>query len=99
MFFVAACGGGGSQGSERAVPSEPQQTQAESALKSVPEETAQDEPTPERAPAEDEAAESAQENARRSEESSGLSVMTVEGEEVRLGAQGDVTALFFMAGW
>jgi hypothetical protein len=51
------------------------------------------------APAEDEAAKSAQENARRSEGSSGLSVTTIEGEEVKLGAQGNVTALFFMAGW
>ena len=81
MFGIAACGGGGPQGSERNAPAEPQQTQA--------------------APAspEDEAAESAQESARRSEESSGLSVTTIEGEEVKLGAQGDVTALFFMAGW
>ena len=99
MLFIAACGGGGSQGSERAVPSERQQTEAESALKSVPEETAREERTPERAPAEGEAAQSAQENARRSEESPGLSVTTIEGEEVRLGARGDVTALFFMAGW
>jgi hypothetical protein len=51
------------------------------------------------APAENKAAESAEENARRSEESSGQSVTTIEGEEVKLEAQGDVTALFFMAGW
>jgi hypothetical protein len=51
------------------------------------------------APAKDEAAKSVEENARRSEESSGQSVTTIEGEEVKLGAQGDVTALFFMAGW
>jgi hypothetical protein len=94
MFVIAACGGGGSQGSERAVPSEAQQTQTESAPKRVPEETAQEEPPPQRSPAE-----AAQENARRSEESSGLRVTTIEGEEVMLGAQGDVTALFFMAGW
>jgi ABC-type glycerol-3-phosphate transport system substrate-binding protein len=99
MFVIAACGGGGYQGSERDAPSEPQQTQAESAPESVPEETAQEVPTPERAAAEDEAAKSTQETARRSEESSGLSVTTIEGEEVKLGAQGDVTALFFMAGW
>jgi predicted small lipoprotein YifL len=85
MFVIAACGGGGSPGSERDGPSEPQQTQAESA--------------PERSPAEDEAAKSTQENARQSDESSGLSVTTIQGEEVKLGAQGDVTALFFMAGW
>ena len=99
MFVIAACGGGEPQGSERADPSEPQQTQAAPAPKSVPEEAAQEEPAPERAPADEEAAESAQEDARRSEESSGLSVTTIEGEEVKLGAQGDVTALFFMAGW
>ncbi len=99
MFVIAACGGGGSQGSERAAPSESQQTQAESALKSVPEKTAQEEPAPKRSPTEDEAAKSAQQNARRSEDSSGLSVATIEGEDVKLGAQGDVTALFFMAGW
>jgi predicted small lipoprotein YifL len=81
MFVIAACGGGGPQGSERDAPAEPQQSQAAPA------------------PAEDEAAESAQENARRSKESSGQSVTTIEGEEVKLGAQGDVTALFFMAGW
>ncbi len=97
MFVIAACGG--SQGSDRAGPSEPQRTQGESALKSVPQETAQEESAPKRSPAEDKAAVSAQENARRSEESSGLSVTTIEGEEVKLGAQGDVTALFFMAGW
>ncbi len=92
MFVIAACGGGGPQGSERDAPAEP-------APKSVPEEVAQGEPAPERTLAEDEAAKSAQENARRSEESSGLSVTTIEGEEVKLGAQGNVTALFFMAGW
>jgi ABC-type glycerol-3-phosphate transport system substrate-binding protein len=81
MFVIAACGGGGPQGSERDAPAEPQQTQAAPA------------------PAENEAAESAEENARRSEESSGQSVTTIEGKEVKLGAQGDVTALFFMAGW
>ena len=88
MFVIAACGGGEPQGSK--------QTQAAPAPKSVPEEAAQEEPAPERAPADDEAA---QENARRSEESSGLSVTTIESEEVKVGAQGDVTALFFMAGW
>jgi predicted small lipoprotein YifL len=81
MFVIAACGGGGPQGSERNAPAEPQQTQT------VP------------APAEDEVAKSTKETARRSEESPGLSVTTVGGEEVKLGAQGHVTALFFMAGW
>jgi hypothetical protein len=99
MFVIAACGGGGPQGSERDAPAEPQQSQAEPAPKSVPEETAQEEPATEGAPAENEAAKSTQGNARRSEEYSGLSVTTIEGEEVKLGAQGDVTVLFFMAGW
>jgi ABC-type glycerol-3-phosphate transport system substrate-binding protein len=85
MFVIAACGGGSPQGSERDAPAEPQQTQAA--------------PATERVPAEDEDAESTKEDTRQSEESSGLSVTTIEGEEVKLGAQGDVTALFFMAGW
>jgi len=88
MFVIAACGGGGPQGSERDTPAEPQQTHP-----------AQEEPAPASAPAENEAGKNTKENARRSEESSGLSVTTIEGEEVKLGAQGDVTALFFMAGW
>ena len=85
MFVIAACGGGGPQGSERDAPAEPQQTKAAPAQK--------------RAQEENEAAKGAQENARRSEGSSGLSVTTIEGEKVKLAAQGDVTALFFMAGW
>ena len=88
MFIIAACGVGGPQGSERDTPAEPQQTHP-----------AQEEPAPARAPAENEAGKNTKENARRSDESSGLSVTTIEGEEVKLGAQGDVTALFFMAGW
>jgi len=32
-------------------------------------------------------------------EAVGLSVTTIEGEQVNLGGQGDVTALYFMAGW
>ena len=88
MFIIAACGGGGPQGSERDTPAEPQQTHP-----------AQEEPAPARAPAENEAGKNTKENARRSEESSGLSITTIEGEKVKPGAQGDVTALFFMAGW
>ena len=92
MFVIAACGEASPQGSEQYVPAEPNQTQTAPAPKSVPEEAAQEEPSAKRAPAEDDAA-------RRGEETSGLSVTTIEGEEVKLGAQGDVTALFFMAGW
>jgi hypothetical protein len=94
MFVIAACSGGGPQGSERAASSEPQQTQMGASSERVPEETA-----PERASAEDEAPKSAKEDARGGEGSSSLTVTTIEGEEVELGAQGDVTALFFMAGW
>jgi hypothetical protein len=99
MLVITACGGGSPQGSEREAPQETQQSQVAPAPKSDPEDAAQEEPAKERASAEDQAAKSAQENARRSEESTGLSVTTIEGEEVTLGAQGDVTALFFMAGW
>jgi len=104
MFVIAACSGGEPQDSEQATPSEPRQTRAASAPESVPEETAQEEPAPkesplEKAPAEDEAAESERENPRGGEEAAGLSVTTIEGEEISLGGQGDVTAIFFMAGW
>ena len=61
MFIIAACGGGGPQGSERDTPAEPQQSHP-----------AQEEPAPARAPAENEAGKNTKENARRSEESSGL---------------------------
>jgi hypothetical protein len=94
MFVIAACNGGGPQGSERSASSEPQQTQTEASSESVP-----GEPAPGRAPAEDEAPKSAKEDARGGEGSSSLTVTTIEGEKVELGAQGDVTALFFMAGW
>jgi hypothetical protein len=53
----------------------------------------QEAPTPERAPAEEAVPEGEQ------EEPAGLSVTTIQGEEVRFGGQGEVTALFFMAGW
>ena len=33
------------------------------------------------------------------DESSGLIATTIEGERVELGGRGDVTALYFMAGW
>lgn len=50
------------------------------------------------AAAETEAVEEAQ-SGEGGEETAGLSVTTVQGEEVRLGGRGDATALFFMAGW
>jgi hypothetical protein len=86
---IVACGGGKPQQSDRGAPTESRQTQAESTPDSVQEET----------PADDEAAESEQRTTQEGDESSGLSVTTIEGEEFKLGGQGDVTALFFMAGW
>jgi predicted small lipoprotein YifL len=91
---IAACGGGEPQQSDRAAPTEPQQTRAESTPDSV-----QEEATQRRVPAGNEAAESEQGSTTESKESSGLSVRTIEGKEAMLGGQGDVTALFFMAGW
>jgi len=92
MFAVVACGGSEPGQSERSTPPEPQQTQAEPAPQGAPEETAREGATQERVPAN---GETAQEDG----ESSGLSVTTLEGTQVNLGGQGDVTALYFMAGW
>ncbi len=96
MLAVAACGGGTEQ-SERAAPTEPR-TQEASTSQSVTEGAAQEETVREEAPADGEAAEGERGATQEDEESSGLSVTTIEGEEVKLG-QGEVTALFFMAGW
>ncbi len=89
---IAACGASEPQQSGQAAPS--RETQATPATQGAPtEENAQKESTPkESAP---------QENAQGGEggETAGLSVTTIEGEEVSLGGQGDVTALYFMAGW
>ena len=92
MLAAAACSGTDTGRSERSVPTEPQRTQAESAQRSATEESTQH-----RVPAE--AADSEQGATREGGESSGLSVTTIEGEEVELAVKGDVTALFFMAGW
>jgi hypothetical protein len=91
---TAACGGEEPQQSDRAAPTEPQRTQAKSTSDSVQEEATQG-----RVAADDEAAESERESVQEGKESSGLRVRTIEGEEVKLGGQGDVTALYFMAGW
>ena len=93
---IAACGASEPQQSGQAAPS--RETQATPAPQSAPEETAR-EATRKRAPANDEAARSAQGSTQEDDESSGLSVTTLEGEQVNLGGQGDVTALYFMAGW
>ena len=92
MLVVAACGGSDAGRSERADPVEPRRAQAGSDRQSAPEEAAGEEATRKRAPANVEAA-------QEDSSSSGLSVTTLDGRQVNLGRQGDVTALYFMAGW
>ncbi len=90
---VAACGGSGPQQSGQAPPQETQaQTQATPATQSAPrEETAPQESVP---------SESDPRQSTQGEgEGAGLSVTTLEGEQVTVGDQGEVTALYFMAGW
>jgi hypothetical protein len=83
---IAACGASEPQQSGQAAPS--RETQATPAPQSAPKES-----TPQgNAPRE-----SAQDG--EGGEAVGLSVTTIEGEQVNLGGQGDVTALYFMAGW
>ena len=90
-LYAAACGGGGPQQAERAAPS--QEKRAAPTIQGVAKEGAPRESAPEES--------APRESARGGEddESSGLSVTTLEGERVNLGGQGDVTALYFMAGW
>ncbi len=92
---IAACGGSWPQQSGQAPPQETQaQTQATPATQSAPRE--------ENAPEESAASESAsqEESAQGGgSEDARLSVTTLEGERVAVGGQGDVTALYFMAGW
>ncbi len=86
---IAACGASGPQQSGQASPQEEQAAPA-----------AQSAPTERNAPEESAPSESAQEEgARGGSEDARLSVTTLEGEEVAVGGQGDVTALYFMAGW
>ena len=109
MLVVAACGGSDAGRSERADPVEPRRAQAESDQQSAPEETAREEAARKEAarkeaarkgaPANDEDAQGEQGSTEEVDESSGLSVTTLQGEQVNLGGQGDVTALYFMAGW
>ena len=99
MLVVAACGGSDTGRSEGSAPVEPQRTQAEADKQSAPEESAREEAIQKRVPADNEATQSEQGSTQEDEESSGLSVTTIEGEQVNLGGQGDVTALYFMAGW
>ena len=85
MLIVAACGGRETGQSGRSASDGPQQRQAQSDQQGASEGTAREGATRKRAQAND--------------ESSGLSVETIQGERVNLGGQGDVTALYFMAGW
>ena len=87
---IAACGGSEPQQSGRAAP--PQEEQATPATQGAP--------TEKNAPEESVPSESAQEeSAQGGGEAAGFSVTTLEGEQVAVGGQGDVTALYFMAGW
>ncbi len=99
MLVVTACGGSDTGRSERADPVEPRRAQAASDRQSATDETAREGAARQGAPANDEAAQGEQGSTQEADESSGLSVTTVEGEQVNLGGQGDVTALYFMAGW
>ncbi len=99
MLAVAACGESETGQSGRSAPAEPQQTQAESAPQSASEETAREEATRKRVPANNEAAQSEQGSTQEDDEPPGLSVTTLDGAQINLGGQGDVTALYFMAGW
>jgi predicted small lipoprotein YifL len=90
---IAACGGSGPQQSGQAPPQETQaETQATPATQSAPREK--------NAPEESAPSEGAQEeSAQGGGEAAALSVTTMEGEQVAVGGQGEVTALYFMAGW
>ena len=85
MLAIAACGESETGQSGRSSPAEPQQTKAESDQQSVPEETAREEATRKRVPANNEAAQNEQGSTRVDDESPGLSVTTLEGEQVNLG--------------
>ncbi|MDP9458622.1 MAG: hypothetical protein M3Q60_23260 [Actinomycetota bacterium] len=88
---VAACGGSGPQQSGQAAP--PPETRATPATQSAPsEKSAPEESAPSGSASQEESAQGGSEGAR-------LSVTTLEGEQVAVGGQGDVTALYFMAGW
>ena len=86
MFFVAACGGNETQRSEQGV--QPKEEQAAPATQGS-------------ATSEGASQESAQGggNSEATSKAAGLSVTTLQGEQVSLGDQGEVTALYFMAGW
>lgn len=87
-FLLAACGGG-----QAGQAPDPGEEPAEPAT----EESAPQEATGEVAPAESTAPEGERDD--QNGDSGGYSVTTLDGEEVSLGGGGEVTALFFMAGW
>ncbi len=87
---IAACGGNGPQESGQAPP---QEEQAAPATQSAPsEKNAPEENAPSESASQEESTQGGSEDAR-------LSVTTLEGKQVAVGGQGDVTALYFMAGW
>lgn len=88
---VAACGGGEAQQAERAASS--QQKQTAPATQRVTKESASRESAPQDS--------ASRERAQGGEgsETAGISVTTLDGERANLVGQGDVTALYFMAGW
>lgn len=94
MFLLAACGGSGGQSGQAP---EPEESQTEPPTEeSVEETTREDSAPPEGTASEGAALEDGQGS---QEEASGYSVTTLEGEQVSLGGEDEVTALFFMAGW
>jgi len=99
MLLVAACGGGETEQSGRPAPTEPRRGQTGSAPQSALEKTVQEEATQKRVPSDDGAAQGKRGPTPEANESDGLGVATLEGEQVSLGGQGEVTALYFMAGW
>lgn len=90
-FLLAACGGG-----QAGQAPDPGEEPTEPATEESAPKTSQ-EATGEVAPAESTAPEGERDGPNG--DSGGYSVTTLDGEEVSLGGGGEVTALFFMAGW
>ena len=96
ISVAACCGGGEAQQAEHAAPSQEKQTAP--ASQSVAKENAPQKSAPQKsAPEESTSRENTQ--GGKGSEAARLSVTTLEGEQVNLGGQGEVTALYFMAGW
>lgn len=91
MFVLAACG---QQSVEGGAAPEQEAGQEERAAQDAQEtQEAQEGVTGESGP------EAASPGGGEEESSDGYGVTTLDGEEVRLGAEGEATAIFFMAGW